>query len=43
MCRTEEVLDIDFAANEVIHEGHDGAPRRMRYDHLVIAVGNEVN
>jgi NADH dehydrogenase len=25
MCRTEEVLDIDFAANEVIHEGHDGA------------------
>jgi NADH dehydrogenase len=43
MCRTEEVLDIDFAANEVVHEGHDGAPRRMRYDHLVIACGNVVN
>jgi len=42
-CRTETVLAIDTAANEVVHEGHDGAPRRMRYDHLVIACGNVVN
>jgi NADH dehydrogenase len=43
LCRTEEVLDVDFGANEVVHEGHDGAPRRMRYDQLVIACGNVVN
>jgi len=42
-CRTEEVIEIDRAHNEVVHEGHDGAPRRMRYDHLVIACGNIVN
>src|SRR6187399_322736 len=28
-CRTETVLAIETAANEVVHEGHDGAPRRM--------------
>ncbi|HQY37366.1 MAG TPA: FAD-dependent oxidoreductase [Pseudomonadota bacterium] len=42
-CRTEEVLEIDRARSEIVHEGHDGAPRRMRYDHLVIACGNVVN
>jgi NADH dehydrogenase len=43
VCRTEEVLEIDRERNEVVHEGHDGAPRRLAYDHLVIACGNVVN
>lgn len=42
-CRTEEVLDLHPEANEISYECHDGAPRRMRYDHLVIACGNVVN
>ena len=42
-CRTETVLEIDAAANEIVHEGHDGTPRRLRYDHLVVACGNVVN
>ncbi|HET7844412.1 MAG TPA: FAD-dependent oxidoreductase [Xanthomonadales bacterium] len=42
-CRTETVLAIDTAANEVVHESHDGTPRRLRYDHLVVACGNVVN
>lgn len=43
ICRTETVLDIVEASSEVVFEGHDGEPRRMRYDHLVIACGNVVN
>lgn len=41
--RTEEVLDVDLASHELIHEGHDGQPRRMPFDHLVLACGNQVN
>lgn len=41
--RTEEVLDVDLGTHELIHEGHDGQPRRMAFDHLVIACGNQVN
>jgi NADH dehydrogenase len=41
--RTEEVLAIEPDANEIVHQGHDGTPRRMRYDQLVIACGNVVN
>ena len=39
-CRTEEVLQIDLAANEIEYESEDGSPRRLHYDHLVIACGN---
>lgn len=42
-CRTEEVQAIDPERREIVFEGHDGAPRRFRYDHLVIACGNVVN
>jgi NADH dehydrogenase len=42
-CRTEEVHAVDFATSELVHEGHDGQPRRMHYDHLVLACGNAVN
>lgn len=41
--RTEEVQEIDLAAGEIVHEGHDGQPRRLAYDQLVIACGNQVN
>jgi NADH:ubiquinone reductase (H+-translocating) len=43
LCRTEIVQRIDLAASTLVHEGHDGAPRSMAYDHLVIACGNVVN
>ncbi|HET9484613.1 MAG TPA: FAD-dependent oxidoreductase, partial [Xanthomonadales bacterium] len=42
-CRTEEVLSIDPATRRVVFEGHDGAPRELGYDHLVLACGSVVN
>jgi NADH dehydrogenase len=42
-CRTEEVLDLHPESSEITYECHDGSPRRMAYDHLVIACGNVVN
>ncbi len=42
-CRTEEVVSLDLAANEVEYQGEDGRSARMRYDHLVIACGNATN
>lgn len=42
-CRTEEVTSIDPAARRVVYEGHDGAPRELGYDHLVVACGSVVN
>lgn len=42
-CRTEEVLRVDLAAHEVEYEGHDGTPRRLGYDHVVLACGNISN
>ncbi|MCB1634000.1 MAG: FAD-dependent oxidoreductase [Xanthomonadales bacterium] len=41
--RSEEVLDIDLELREVVHAGADGRPRRLPFDHLVIACGNQVN
>src|SRR6267143_1464223 len=43
LCRTEEVQNVDLAANEVEYEAEDGQLVRMRYDHLVIACGNVTN
>ncbi len=43
VCRTEEVRQIDLAKNEVEFEGYDSHPRRLSYDHLVIACGNISN
>ena len=42
-CRAEEVVEIDLQDKEVVHLGSDGQPRRMRYDHVVMACGNQVN
>jgi len=42
-CRTEEVLEVRTATQAVVHESHDGTPRSMGYDHLVIACGNVVD
>ncbi|HLP25801.1 MAG TPA: FAD-dependent oxidoreductase, partial [Acidobacteriota bacterium] len=39
ICRTEEVLHLDLAANEVEFVSHDGSPARMAYDHVVVAPG----
>lgn len=43
ICRTERVLQVDLDGNEVEYEAHDGLPRRMRYDHVVIACGSVSN
>ncbi|MEY2408734.1 MAG: hypothetical protein QOF48_1404 [Verrucomicrobiota bacterium] len=42
-CRTEEVRELDLDASEIIFEAHDGQPRRLGYDHVVIACGNVSN
>ncbi len=42
-CRTEEVTGIHIESRQISHLGHDGAPRPMSFDHLVIACGNVVN
>ena len=42
-CRTEEVKGIDLAASRLEFEGHDGQPRHLDYDHVVIACGNISN
>ena len=43
MCRTEEVRSIDLAGDCLEYEGHDGLPRQLQYDHIVIACGNVAN
>jgi NADH dehydrogenase len=42
-CRTEAVLNIDLAKNEVEHQSDEGHPCRMHYDHVVIACGSATN
>jgi NADH dehydrogenase len=42
-CRTEDVRNIDLAANGLEYEGVDGQPHRLDYDHIVIACGNISN
>ncbi|MBI5426478.1 MAG: FAD-dependent oxidoreductase [Opitutae bacterium] len=39
ICRTEEVLNLDLARNELEVVSHDGSPARLGYDHVVIAAG----
>lgn len=39
ICRTEEVLHVDLAKNEIEFVSHDGSPARCGYDHVVIAAG----
>lgn len=43
VCRTENVRQIDLARHEIEFEGYDSQPRRLSYDHLVIACGNVSN
>jgi len=42
-CRTEEVRGVDLAASRVEFESHDGQPRSLDYDHVVLACGNISN
>ena len=42
-CRTEEVKGVDLAGNRIEFESHDGQPRQLEYDHVVIACGNISN
>jgi NADH dehydrogenase len=42
-CRTEEVRNIDLAASRLEFESHDGLPRLLDYDQVVIACGNISN
>ena len=39
-CRTEEVLNVDAAANAIEFRGSDGGVAQLSYDHLVLACGN---
>lgn len=39
VCRTEEVLHVDLAKNEIEFVAHDGSSARLGYDHVVIAAG----
>ncbi len=43
MCRTEEVKSIDLPSDCLEYEGHDGLPRQLHYDHLIVACGNISN
>lgn len=42
-CRTEEVNSIDLTSDCIEHQGHDGLPRQLHYDHLIVACGNISN
>lgn len=42
-CRTEEVRGVDLAASRLEFESHDGQPRSLEYDHVVLACGNISN
>lgn len=42
-CRTEEVRGVDLAASRLEFESHDGQPRSLDYDHVVLACGNISN
>lgn len=42
-CRTEEVRNVDLAGSRIEYESHDGQPRHLDYDHVVIACGNISN
>ncbi|HEY4248878.1 MAG TPA: FAD-dependent oxidoreductase [Lacunisphaera sp.] len=43
MCRMEQVNGIDLASDCLEYKGHDGLPRQLHYDHIVIACGNVSN
>ena len=43
MCRTEEVKSIDLTNDCIEYEGHDGLPRQLHYDHVIIGCGNISN
>jgi NADH dehydrogenase len=42
-CRTEEVCQVDLAANAIEYWADDGDCSRMPYDQLVLACGNSTN
>lgn len=43
ICRTEVVLHVHLDTQEVEFEDHEGMPRRMHYDHVILACGNVSN
>ncbi len=42
-CRTEEVRSVDLAGSRIEYESHDGQPRHLDYDHVILACGNISN
>lgn len=42
-CRTEEVRGVNLAESRLEYDGHDGLPRTLSYDHVVLACGNVSN
>src|ERR1043166_2707538 len=42
-CRTEEVIGVHTARNEIEYHSSDGQTCRLGYDHLVLACGNVAN
>jgi NADH dehydrogenase len=42
-CRTEDVKGVDLAGGRIEFESHDGQPRQLDYDHVVLACGNISN
>jgi NADH dehydrogenase len=42
-CRTEEVKSVDLVGSRIEYEGHDGQPRHLDYDHVILACGNISN
>jgi NADH dehydrogenase len=42
-CRTEEVKGVDLAGSRIEYESHDGQPRHLDYDHVILACGNISN
>jgi NADH dehydrogenase len=43
MCRMEQVNSIDLASDCLEYKGHDGLPRQLHYDHIIVACGNISN
>src|SRR5882757_42718 len=42
-CRTEDVRGVDLAGSRIEYESHDGQPRQLDYDHVIMACGNISN
>ena len=43
ICRTEDVLGVDYDARTIEYEAYNGSRATINYDYLVLACGNEAN